>query len=285
MIIDVNESNIQQELVTNSAEKNVFFYVYDATNDLLPQVTATLENLVTAEATQVVLAKGDVRNPIIQSICGQLGIDTAPAMCIFQKGQPVVILNSQQLQMTDKLAEALQDFLPTEEDKILSQVNSLIAEGKNQEAFESISIAYQKDENNFNYQLNYINLAVKINNLTAAKNALDKISPANQQTQEYKIVLSAYTLAEENLNNPETKILEEKYAQNPNDLETAIQLSTTLSQSNQHENALNILYQILAKDLNALDGTVKKTYLDIVSTTPSPDVQSKYRRKLYSLLH
>ena len=29
----------------------------------------------------------------------------------------------------------------------------------------------------------------------------------------------------------------------------------------------------------------KKTYLDIVSTTPSPDVQSKYRRKLYSLLH
>ena len=94
MIIDVNESNIQQELVTNSAEKNVFFYVYDATNDLLPQVTATLENLVTAEATQVVLAKGDVRNPIIQSICGQLGIDTAPAMCIFQKGQPVVISSS-----------------------------------------------------------------------------------------------------------------------------------------------------------------------------------------------
>jgi putative thioredoxin len=187
--------------------------------------------------------------------------------------------------MTDKLAEALQDFLPSEEDKILSQVNALIAEGKNQEAFDAISIAYQKDENNFNYQLNYINLAIKINNLTAAKEALDKISPANQQTQEYKIVLSAYTLAVENLNNPETKILEDKYAQNPDDFETAIQLSTTLSQSNQHEKALNILYQILAKDLNALDGTVKKTYLDIVSTTTAPDVQAKFRRKLYSLLH
>jgi putative thioredoxin len=285
MIIEVNESNIQQELVTNSLDKNVFFYVYDATNDLLPHVTATLENLVTAESTQVVLAKGNVHSPIIQSICSQLGITSAPAMCIFQKGQPVVILNSQQLQMTDKLAEALQDFLPSEEDKILSQVNSLIAEGKNQEAFDAISIAYQKDENNFNYQLNYINLAIKINNLTAAKEALDKISPANQQTQEYKIVLSAYTLAVENLNNPETKILEDKYAQNPDDFETAIQLSTTLSQSNQHEKALNILYQILAKDLNALDGTVKKTYLDIVSTTTAPDVQAKFRRKLYSLLH
>lgn len=285
MIIEVNESNIQQELVTNSLDKNVFFYVYDATNDLLPHVTATLENLVTAESTQVVLAKGNVHSPIIQSICSQLGITSAPAMCIFQKGQPVVILNSQQLQMTDKLAEALQDFLPSEEDKILSQVNALIAEGKNQEAFDAISIAYQKDENNFNYQLNYINLAIKINNLTAAKEALDKISPANQQTQEYKIVLSAYTLAVENLNNPETKILEDKYAQNPDDFETAIQLSTTLSQSNQHEKALNILYQILAKDLNALDGTVKKTYLDIVSTTTAPDVQAKFRRKLYSLLH
>lgn len=285
MIIEVNESNIQQELVTNSLDKNVFFYVYDATNDLLPHVTATLENLVTAESTQVVLAKGNVHAPIIQSICSQLGITSAPAMCIFQKGQPVVILNSQQLQMTDKLAEALQDFLPSEEDKILSQVNALIAEGKNQEAFDAISIAYQKDENNFNYQLNYINLAIKINNLTAAKEALDKISPANQQTQEYKIVLSAYTLAVENLNNPETKILEDKYAQNPDDFETAIQLSTTLSQSNQHEKALNILYQILAKDLNALDGAVKKTYLDIVSTTTAPDVQAKFRRKLYSLLH
>jgi putative thioredoxin len=285
MIIEVNESNIQQELVTNSLDKNVFFYVYDATNDLLPHVTAILENLVTAESTQVVLAKGNVHSPIIQSICSQLGITSAPAMCIFQKGQPVVILNSQQLQMTDKLAEALQDFLPSEEDKILSQVNALITEGKNQEAFDAISIAYQKDENNFNYQLNYINLAIKINNLTAAKEALDKISPANQQTQEYKIVLSAYTLAVENLNNPETKILEDKYAQNPDDFETAIQLSTTLSQSNQHEKALNILYQILAKDLNALDGTVKKTYLDIVSTTTAPDVQAKFRRKLYSLLH
>jgi putative thioredoxin len=53
-----------------------------------------------------------------------------------------------------------------------------------------------------------------------------------------------------------------------------------------HEEALELLFKPLTKDLNAGDGQVKKTLLDLLAAlgTSNP-LASSYRRKLYTLLY
>ena len=46
MIIEVNQSNIQEELVTKSSEKTILFYIYDPNEPNLQAITTTLENIV-----------------------------------------------------------------------------------------------------------------------------------------------------------------------------------------------------------------------------------------------
>ena len=95
--------------------------------------------------------------------------------------------------------------------------------------------------------------------------------------------MAALTLAEKNLENPETKILENRHHENPDDLSIAEQLATAWSQDGKTEQALQMLLDYLKKDLNA--GNIKKVYLDILSTLNGDPLQAKYRRAIYSLMY
>ena len=66
----------------------------------------------------------------------------------------------------------------------------------------------------------------------------------------------------------------------------ALELAIQYSQVNRQEEALEILMVILLKNLNAQDGQVKKTMMDILSALGQGNpVAGKYRRQLYSLLY
>ena len=95
--------------------------------------------------------------------------------------------------------------------------------------------------------------------------------------------MAALTLAEKNRENPETRILETRHQENPDDLDIAEQLATAWSQDGKTEEALQLLLSYLKKDLNA--GNIKKVYLDILSTMNGDPLQGKYRRAVYSLMY
>ena len=67
-------------------------------------------------------------------------------------------------------------------------------------------------------------------------------------------------------------------------MELQVQLSVQLQQASKYEEALELLFNVLKRDLNF--GEAKKLFLDMVNALPDGDpLKSGYRRKIYSLLY
>ncbi|MEF1187054.1 tetratricopeptide repeat protein, partial [Vibrio sinaloensis] len=63
-------------------------------------------------------------------------------------------------------------------------------------------------------------------------------------------------------------------------------LALAYHQVNRDEEALELLWSYLKTNLNALDGEVKKSFMDILAALGQGNpIAGKYRRQLYSILY
>lgn len=85
---------------------------------------------------------------------------------------------------------------------------------------------------------------------------------------------------------PEIQQLQQQVADNPEDAALATQLALQLHQVGRNEEALELLFNHLRKDLGAANGDARKTLQEILAALGTGDaLASKYRRQLYSLLY
>ncbi|MCP3700936.1 MAG: tetratricopeptide repeat protein, partial [Aliivibrio sp.] len=106
------------------------------------------------------------------------------------------------------------------------------------------------------------------------------------QDSKYKELIAKLELHKQAGSSPEIQALEEKYNADPSNNALALELAIQYSQVSRQEEALDILMAALLKDLNAQDGQIKKTMMDILSALGQGNpVAGKYRRQLYSLLY
>jgi len=282
MIETANQNNIR-DIIQKSAEKTVLLYVFDPQDPKAQSLTQSLENAVGPDNDFIMLAKADVQDPAIYSICAQVGISSLPAICVLKEGRPVDLVLSDRLANPEAIPGLIATFLPAKEKILFSEAVKLEEEGKNNEAYAKLQEAFEIAPRDVNIRFGFANIAIKTKKLEKARELLAAADPADQQSQIFKDLTAALTLAEKNLENPETKILENRHLENPDDLSIAEQLATAWSQDGKTEQALTMLLGYLKKDLNA--GNIKKVYLDILSTLNGDPLQAKYRRAIYSLMY
>ncbi|WP_274968202.1 tetratricopeptide repeat protein [Succinimonas amylolytica] len=282
MIETANQSNIR-DIIQKSAEKTVLLYVFDPQDPKSQALTQTLENAVGQNNDFIMLAEADVQDPAIYSICAQVGISSLPAICVLKEGRPVDLVLSDRLANPEAVPGLIASFLPAKEKILLSEAVKLEEAGNNHEAYAKLQEAFEIAPKDTNIRFGFANIAIKTKKLEKARELLAAADPADQQSQIFKDLMAALTLAEKNLENPETKILENRHHENPDDLSIAEQLATAWSQDGKTEQALQMLLDYLKKDLNA--GNIKKVYLDILSTLNGDPLQAKYRRAIYSLMY
>ena len=283
MIIEVNQSNIQEELVAKSAEKTILFYVYDPNNQQTQAVTTAIENTVGQQNEFLTLAKGNAADPVIQSICMQLQISSLPSICVFKNGRPVDIISSTELSNPDSASAIVAGLMPAKEQILLHEATKLLSENNVNGSFAKIADAFALAPNDINIRFAYVEIAIKAKKLSEARTALEGVDPNSRLDKIYTDLEAALTLAEKNQQNPEIDILQEKLKQNPDDLDNVEKLCTALSQSGKATDALDLLLGYLRKDLNA--GNLKQVYLDIISTMNGDPKQSRYRSKLYTIMY
>ncbi|MGN1392669.1 MAG: tetratricopeptide repeat protein [Succinivibrionaceae bacterium] len=284
MITNINEENLQ-EIISKSMEKKVLLYMYDPSELSSQNITSSLEAAVGNNNQYLILAKASAAIQTIQLVCHQLQISELPAICVFFQGRPIDIVNAELLRNSQNIPEIINKYLPSPEEMLLNDAINCSESGDYNGAFSKISQAAELKPNDIDIAFTYINFALKAKKIKEARIALDKIDVANQQTQTYKDLLAAVTLAEENQSNPEITMLENLVKENPNDLDSVQKLATAWNQEGKNEEALTMLYSFLSKDLNANNGGIKKVYLDILSTMNGDPLQPKFRRMLYTLLY
>lgn len=279
-IVDVNESNIQQ-IIEQSMTKPVMIYFYSEREPRCAELGTTLDKLAAEFADQFVLAKLDCDTQ--QMIASQFRIEALPTVYLLQEGRPVD--GFQGFQPERAIRQILANVLPRPEELKAAKGAELLAEGKASEALPLLKEAHQLAPQNSEITLALSDALIALNQYDEAQELLS-IVPLQDQDSYYHSLIAKIELQKQAADTPEIQQLQNDFNQQPENSELAIQLALKLHEVARNEEALEILFSFIKKDLNAGDGQVKKTFMDILSALGTHDsLASKYRRLMYSLLY
>lgn len=284
-IFDVNEQNIQ-EILEKSTKQLVLFYFWSPRSPNYEEMTQTLTKLADEYHGQFILASVNCDEQ--QMLAAQFGLRAIPTVYLFQNGQPLD--GFQGPQPEEKIRELLTKVLPNEDELKLIEAQNLFNEEKYEEALPLLRQAWKnlkdhlgKTRSDIAFMLAKAQIALK--QLAEAKDVLASV-PLQDQDTTYHGLQAEIELLEQAANSPELQLLQAELEKHPDNVELMIQLSSQLMQVGRQEEALELLFKPLTQDLNAGDGQVKKTLLDLLAAlgTSNP-LAASYRRKLYTLLY
>lgn len=284
-IFDVNEQNIQ-EILEKSTKQLVLFYFWSPRSPNYEEMMQTLTKLADEYHGQFILASVNCDEQ--QMLAAQFGLRAIPTVYLFQNGQPVD--GFQGPQPEEKIRELLAKALPNEDELKLIEAQNLFSEEKYEEALPLLRQAWKnlkdhlgKPRSDIAFMLAKAQIALK--QLAEAKDVLASV-PLQDQDTTYHGLQAEIELLEQAANSPELQLLQAELEKHPDNVELMIQLSSQLMQVGRQEEALELLFKPLTQDLNAGDGQVKKTLLDLLAAlgTSNP-LAASYRRKLYTLLY
>lgn len=276
----LTEQNVKEVIVDASMKKAVFVYFFMNAPEC-EVATKAVTAAITDNNEYVSLVEADVQEQVSQAVAMQLGLQTVPALIVMQNGRPVDALQGDDV--VTKLPETIKKFMPSEAELLIREANDLEQKGDLQQAVTKAKQAYNLDEKNVEIKLIYARLCIKNKELELAHILLDNAGREEQSMQDYKDLVSALTLAEQAAESPEIKELEAKFNADPDNSEIASNYAAALAEAGKKAKALEILFNILKKDLS--DANAKKTFLDLLNTMSGDPLQKEYRRKLYTLMY
>ncbi|MEX3018998.1 co-chaperone YbbN [Kluyvera sp. STS39-E] len=279
-IVNITEANLHQTL-EQSATIPVLFYFWSERSQHCLDLTPVLESLAAQYHGQFILAKVDCDAE--QMVASQFGLRAIPTVYLFQNGQPVD--GFQGPQPEEAIRALLDKVLPREEELKAQQALALIQEGNHAEALPLLKDAWQLSGQDSQIGLLLAETQIALNRSDDAEAVLKTI-PLQDQDTRYQGLLAQIELLKQAADTPEIQLLQQQVEQNPDDAELATKLALQLHQVGRNEEALELLFSHLRKDLGAADGQARKMLQEILAALGTGDaLASKYRRQLYSLLY
>jgi putative thioredoxin len=279
-IVNITEANLHQTL-EQSATTPVLFYFWSERSQHCLELTPVLESLAAQYNGQFILAKVDCDAE--QMVASQFGLRAIPTVYLFQNGQPVD--GFQGPQPEEAIRALLDKVLPREEELKAQQAMELIQEGNYADALPLLKDAWSMSNQDSQIGLLLAETQIALNRSEDAEAVL-KTVPLQDQDTRYQGLLAKIELLKQAADTPEIQQLQQQVAQNPDDASLASQLALQLHQVGRNEEALELLFSHLQKDLGAADGQARKMLQEILAALGTGDaLASTYRRKLYSLLY
>ncbi|HGF0768592.1 TPA: co-chaperone YbbN [Kluyvera georgiana] len=279
-IVNITEANLHQTL-EQSVATPVLFYFWSERSQHCLELTPVLESLAAQYNGQFILAKVDCDAE--QMVASQFGLRAIPTVYLFQNGQPVD--GFQGPQPEEAIRALLDKVLPREEELKAQEALALIQEGKHAEALPLLKDAWQLSGQDSQIGLLLAETQIALNRSEDAEAVLKTIPMQDQDTR-YQGLVAQIELLKQAADTPEIQQLQQQVEQNPDDAALASKLALQLHQVGRNEEALELLFSHLRKDLGAADGQARKMLQEILAALGTGDaLASKYRRQLYSLLY
>ncbi|MCE0488875.1 co-chaperone YbbN [Pantoea sp. Mb-10] len=279
-IIDINESNLHQTL-EHSMQQPVLFYFWSDRSQHCQELTPVLERLAQEYAGQFILAKLDCDKE--QLVASQFGLRAIPTVYLFQNGQPVD--GFQGPQPEEAIRALLQKVLPREDEIKAQQAMQLMEEGKPLDALPLLKDAWQISNQNSEIGFLLAEVLIALNRSDEAEAVL-AVVPLQDQDTRYQSLISQIDLLKQAADTPEIQQLQAQMAEEPENAGLAAKLALQLHHVGRNEEALELLFHFLKRDLSAGEGEVRKMFQEILAALGTGDaLASRYRRQLYSLLY
>ncbi|OOR98477.1 co-chaperone YbbN [Haemophilus paracuniculus] len=278
-IINVTEQNFS-EIWNATAEMPVVFHFMSPTEMASLEMDALLRRIWDETPNQFLLATVNCQEqPMLAS---QFRIQTIPTLYFFKDGHPIDMVQGaiSEPEMRVRLA----NILPKEEELKFNQALEHLQDQRYDQALPLLKSAWEmSDKKNSDFALLYAETYIVMKQVEPAKEILKQI-PIQDRDSRWHGLQAQIELLEQASESPELQQLQADYAQNPT-AEIAIRLANQLHQAHKNQEALDLLFGWLQKDLNVANGELKTQFLAILSALGTDPLVPTFRRKLYSLLY
>tara|TARA_R110002126_G_scaffold8165_5_gene39110 strand:+ start:11976 stop:12839 length:864 start_codon:yes stop_codon:yes gene_type:complete len=284
-LINLTKDNIQH-VVDTSMQKMVVLAFWTQQQPESVQLLQTLELLANAQSGRFILAKVDCETEL--EIANYFQIQNLPTTLILDKGRPIDGFAGVQSQ--EQISDLLDKHLPPMWIQAFEDIKQQLAQGElSSEALtniaEQLKTIYADAQQAAEVALVMTDVALQLGLLAEAKVLLARIGLADQDSYYHNLV-AKLALAEDAADTPEIRQLQQNVAEHPDDLDAVIILAKALNAAHRNEEALELLFTILQKDLNAAEGKVKQVFMEILTAIGQGNmIANQYRRKLYTLLY
>lgn len=279
-IINVNETNFS-EIIKATAEVPVVFHFISPREPSSLEMESLFRHLSDEYPKQFLLAIINCDDhPMIAS---QFRVQAVPTSYFFADGQPVDAI--QGVVSEQELRIRLSNILPKEEELKFAQALEFLEASQYDLALPLLKNAWELTEKkNSDFGLLYAETYIAMKQIEPARDILAQI-PIQDRDSRWQGLQDQIRLLEQAADSPEIQQLQAEYAKTQNP-DIAVKLANQLHQVGKNEEALNLLFEWLKKDLSAGNGEIKTQFLAILSAMGNADpLVAKYRRQLYSLLY
>ncbi len=279
-ITELNEQNFHQVL-ESSTQQPVLIHFWASMSQESVELLNPLRQLAQSYQGAFLLATLDCEQQ--QAIAAQFGVQALPTLALFINGQPIDGLGGPQ--SIEAIETMLAKHLPSQDELSLQQALALMAGNQHQQALTLLTQLSPDFQEQGEVKIALTECYIEVGQFDTAQTLLDSI-PLQFHDNHYKGLLAKLELHAQASNSPEIQQLEQKHAKNPDDHNLVIELAIQYQQVSRNEEALELLWKILSRDLNAADGEIKKSFMDILSALGQDNSLAKnFRRKLYSMLY
>jgi len=282
-IVSINAQNLQQVLGETSQQKLVLLNFFSPQSPDCIGQAAILDKIAAEYASYIVVANldCDAEQALASQLAQQVGLQTLPTLVLLKDSAPVDLLAG--VQSEAQIREALAKHLPAQQDLLLEQAKQALLKSDLNAAFNYAKQAYEIDSGNARIKLVLADICIQIHKVDEAQALINTID-VQEQDAYFNNIKAKCEAALEAKDSPEIKEKQQQVEKYPNDLELKEELSILLNEAGRKEEALDILFTVLQKDLNFNEA--KPSFLAIIASLPDGDaLAAKYRRKLYSILY
>ncbi|MBI5039781.1 MAG: tetratricopeptide repeat protein [Gammaproteobacteria bacterium] len=208
-----------------------------------------------------------------------------PTMKLFRDGHVVEEILGAQTEST--LRTLLDKHVARESDSVREQATQLAASGDVDTALTLLRAAATQDPNNPRAQLDYVRTAVQAGLIAEAEQALEAMPRDIRDSAELRRYAALLEFTKRVADNaPERATLEQRIAQNADDLEARDVLAAHLALAGDTEGALEQYLEILRRDRRYRDDAGRKGLLALFELLGnSGALVNRYRSLMFTLLH
>ncbi|EGU35918.1 hypothetical protein VII00023_18934 [Vibrio ichthyoenteri ATCC 700023] len=280
LIVELDQQNFMQVLESSQQTPLLIHFwapMSQESSEIIPHLQQLSQNYNGAFTLALLNCEQE------QGIAAQFGVQALPTIALFLNGQPVDGMGGPQ--SISAIEEMLNKHLPNQDVLALNKAMELIANGEHAQALPLLKALPSDMLTKGDAKLALAACYIEAQDFTLAAEQLDHI-PLEYQDNEYKALIAKLELHQQSANSPEIQSLEAALSQDVDNGKLALELALSYHNVNRDEEALALIWRFIVKDLNALDGDMKKGFMDILTALGQGNpVAGKYRRQLYSILY
>ncbi|MGL4325510.1 MAG: thioredoxin [Beijerinckiaceae bacterium] len=285
VVKDVTTATFRQDVIAESMKQPVLVDFWAPWCGPCKQLTPIIEKAVKSAGGRVKLAKMNIDDH--PQIAGQLGIQSIPAVIVFDKGQPVdgfvgAVPESQVKQLIEQVAGPAG---PSPAEEMLAAAASAVEAGDAASAAELYGAILAHEPDNAVAIAGMAKLQFDMGALDQAKRILDTVPPAKANDPAIASVRAAIEIAEQANALGDVADLMKAVDADPKNYQARLDLAVALNARDKREEAIDQLIAIIRADRKWNEEAARRQLLQFFEAWgPMDEMSILGRRKLSGVL-